>query len=119
MNSAWALRIAAILGFAAVALGAFGAHGLKRILEENQTAAAWHTAVLYHFIHAVMLFILAQRQPFARGPWWCFVAGILLFSGSLYLLALTKAPWLGPLTPLGGISFLVGWAWLAKVRSEN
>ena len=108
-----ATRVAAIAGFMAVALGAFGAHGLKEILAQNGTAAIWETAVFYHFIHAVMLFVLAERKPLATGPWWCFLAGILVFSGSLYLLAMTNAQWLGAVTPLGGISLLAGWLWLA------
>ncbi len=108
-----ATRVAAIAGFLAVALGAFGAHGLKEILAQNGTAAIWETAVFYHFIHAVMLFVLAERKPPAAGPWWCFLAGMVVFSGSLYLLAVTNAHWLGAVTPLGGISLLAGWLWLA------
>ncbi len=116
-----ATRVAAIAGFLAVALGAFGAHGLKKILEQNGTAAIWETAVFYHFIHAVMLFVLTGRKPLAAGPWWCFLAGIVVFSGSLYLLAVTDAHWLGAITPLGGLSFLVGWLWLAitAVRAKD
>jgi uncharacterized membrane protein YgdD (TMEM256/DUF423 family) len=113
MNNTNALRVAAILGFMAVALGAFGAHGLKDLLARNNTAAIWEKAVFYHFIHAVMLFILATRQPLQCGPWFCFLLGIVLFSGSLYLLAFTNVRWLGAITPLGGVSFLVGWLWLA------
>jgi uncharacterized membrane protein YgdD (TMEM256/DUF423 family) len=108
-----ATRAAAAAGFMAVALGAFGAHGLKKILAQNGTAAIWETAAFYHFIHAVMLFVLAGRKPFAAGPWWCFLVGIVFFSGSLYLLAATNARWLGAITPIGGISFLAGWLWLA------
>ena len=112
MTSALATRIAAGMGFFAVALGAFGAHGLKVMLAQNGTAAIWEKAVFYHFIHAVMLFVLADRKPFPAVAWWSFLAGIFLFSGSLYLLAATKALWLGAITPVGGISFLFGWAWL-------
>lgn len=97
------------MGFLAVALGAFGAHGLEKLLEANETVEIWKTAVLYHFTHAVMLFVLAQRQPLERGPWWSFFVGIVIFSGSLYLLAATNAHWLGVITPVGGVSFLVGW----------
>ena len=113
MNSNTATRIAATLGFLAVALGAFGAHGLEKVLADNRTTEVWKTAVLYHFIHAVMLFVLAQRPTIARGPWLSFLVGIVLFSGSLYWLALASVKWLGPITPLGGLSFLVGWGWLA------
>ena len=112
MNSQLASRISAAAGFLAVALGAFGAHGLKALLERNGMAGVWEKAVFYHFIHAVMLFVLAERRPFRAAPWWLFLAGIFLFSGSLYLLAATKALWLGAITPVGGLSFLAGWAWL-------
>jgi uncharacterized membrane protein YgdD (TMEM256/DUF423 family) len=112
MSNAAATRIAAAAGFLAVVLGAFGAHGLKEILAQNGTATIWEKAVFYHFIHAVMLFILAERKPFAAGAWWCFLAGIVIFSGSLYLLAVTDARWLGAVTPVGGAGFLAGWAWL-------
>lgn len=108
-----ATRIAAVTGFLAVALGAFGAHGLKNILMQHGTATVWETAVFYHFIHAVMLFVLAERKPQAAGPWWCFLAGIVIFSGSLYLLAVTGERWLGAVTPVGGVSLLTGWLWLA------
>jgi uncharacterized membrane protein YgdD (TMEM256/DUF423 family) len=112
MNSATATRFAAAAGFLAVVLGAFGAHGLKDLLGRNGTAAIWDKAVFYHFIHAVMLFVLADRKPFPVFAWWSFLAGILIFSGSLYLLAVTDARWLGAITPLGGLSFLAGWGWL-------
>jgi len=113
MTNTLAIRLAAILGFLAVALGAFGAHGLKDLLTQNSTTAIWEKAVLYHFIHTVMLFVLAQRKPVLSGPWLCFLAGILIFSGSLYLLAVTNMKWLGAITPFGGVSFLAGWGWLA------
>jgi uncharacterized membrane protein YgdD (TMEM256/DUF423 family) len=112
MTNAMAIRLAVLMGFLAVALGAFGAHGLKDLLAQNQTAAIWDKAVFYHFIHTVMLFVLAQRRPMPSGPWLSFFAGILIFSGSLYLLAVTNVKWLGAITPIGGLSFLVGWAWL-------
>lgn len=112
MNSITATRLAAALGFLAVALGAFGAHGLKATLEANGTAAIWEKAVFYHFIHAVMMFVLAQRSVLPHGPWVCFAVGVLIFSGSLYVLAVTNLKWLGAVTPLGGLSFLVGWGWL-------
>ena len=113
MSNSSALRIAAILGFLAVALGAFGAHGLKDVLVRNNTAAIWEKAVFYHFIHAVMLYVLATRTPLQSGPWISFFLGIVLFSGSLYALAFMNIRWLGAITPFGGVSFLVGWLWLA------
>jgi uncharacterized membrane protein YgdD (TMEM256/DUF423 family) len=112
MSATSATRIAALMGLLAVALGAFGAHSLEKLLRDNLTTEVWKTAVFYHFIHAVMLFVLASRQPVRRGPWLSFLVGIVIFSGSLYLLAVTNAKWLGAITPFGGVSFLVGWAWL-------
>ena len=109
------------MGFFAVALGAFGAHGLKDLLAQNHTAAIWDKAVFYHFIHTIMLYLLAQRRPLPNGPWLSFFVGIVIFSGSLYLLAVTDVKWLGAITPLGGLSFLVGWTWLflaAPKRTE-
>ena len=112
MSSATATRIAAAAGLIAVMLGAFGAHGLKDLLAHNGTAAIWEKAVFYHFIHAVMLFILAERKVFPAFAWWSFLAGIMIFSGSLYLLAVTNLHWLGAVTPVGGVSLIAGWAWL-------
>ena len=113
MTNTLAARLAAILGFLAVALGAFGAHGLKDTLAQHATTAIWEKAVLYHFIHTVMLFMLAQRRPVLTGAWLSFFLGIVIFSGSLYVLAVTNVKWWGAITPIGGLSFLVGWAWLA------
>ena len=119
MTNSTATRIAALFGAAAVLLGAFGAHGLKDILHRNGTAAIWETAVFYHFVHAVVLFILAGRNQISFGPWFSFLAGILIFSGSLYLLAVTNLRWLGAVTPIGGVSFIVGWVWLAAAPPKS
>src|SRR5438876_129229 len=105
-------RIAAALCFLAVALGAFGAHWLRSTIESHGLVDVWNKAVLYHFIHTVALLALAFYGTFNRGAWWLLFAGILIFSGSLYLMALTNARWLGAITPLGGLCFLAGWAWL-------
>jgi len=113
MSNATALRTAAIVGGLAVALGAFGAHGLKDVLADHHTAAIWEKAVFYHFIHAVMLFVLAGKVPLRIGPWLCFLGGILVFSGSLYFMAVTNLRWLGAITPIGGVSFIAGWVCLA------
>ena len=113
MTSTWCLRLAAVSGFLVVALGAFGAHSLKSLLQTHQTLAIWEKAVFYHFIHAVMLFVLAGRVPLRIGPWLCFLGGILVFSGSLYLMAVTNLRWLGAITPIGGVSFIAGWVCLA------
>ena len=119
MTDKTATRIAAVTGFLAVMLGAFGAHGLKDVLARNGTAVIWEKAVFYHFIHAVMLFVIAGRKPFFAGAWWSFLVGIVIFSGSLYLLAVTNEKWLGAITPIGGLSFLTGWAWLFWTAGKN
>ena len=109
-----ASRIAGITGFLAVALGAFGAHALKELLERNGTLAIWQTAVLYHLAHALVLLVLSTRAGGRCSvAFWFFVAGIAVFSGSLYLLAVTNLKWLGAVTPFGGLSLLAGWLLLA------
>ena len=105
-------RIAALLCFLAVALGAFGAHGLKQTLETHGMLDVWNKAVLYHFVHAIALMVLALYGAANRGAWWLLFAGILIFSGSLYAMALANLRWLGAITPIGGLCFLAGWAWL-------
>jgi len=107
------IRIAAALCFLAVALGAFGAHWLKPTLEVRNLVDVWNKAVLYHFIHAIALFVLALFGAANRGAWWLLFAGIIIFSGSLYMMGLTGVRWLGAITPVGGLCFLAGWAWLA------
>ena len=119
MTNAAATRLAAALGLLAVVLGAFGAHGLKDVLAHNGMAAVWDKAVLYHFIHTVMLFVLAERKPFAAFVWWSFFAGILIFSGSLYLLAVTNLHRLGAITPVGGVCFIIGWCALLFCPRKN
>jgi len=105
-------RIAAALCFLAVALGAFGAHGLRSTLEAHGMLDVWNKAVFYHFIHAIALLVLALYGTLNRGACLLLLIGILIFSGSLYLLALTNLRWLGAVTPFGGLCFLAGWAWL-------
>ena len=104
-------RVAAVLCFLAVALGAFGAHSLKSSLEMRGMLDVWNKAVLYHFIHAIALLVLALYGTINRGAWWLLFAGIFLFSGSLYVMALIPQArdWLGLVTPLGGLCFLAGW----------
>ncbi len=113
MNSTTALRIAAMMGFLAVALGAFGAHGLKATFLENGQGHNWETAAHYHLIHAVVLLVLATRNGVAKLPFLLFTAGIAIFSGSLYVLAVTNVKWLGAITPLGGVCLIAGWLALA------
>jgi uncharacterized membrane protein YgdD (TMEM256/DUF423 family) len=112
-------RLAAALCFLAVALGAFGAHALKSTIESYGLLDVWNKAVFYHFIHAIALLWLATLPNFKRGVWWLLFAGIILFSGSLYVMALTNLRWLGAITPLGGLCFLAGWAWLIISPPQN
>ncbi len=112
MNGPMLFRIAAGLCFLAVALGAFGAHALKASLESSGMLEVWNKAVLYHFLHAVALVALALHGTGNRAASFLLFAGIILFSGSLYTMALTQVRWLGAITPLGGLCFLAGWAWL-------
>lgn len=116
------LTLSAVYGFLAVALGAFGAHGLSGFFARVPDGAAregwWQTASHYHLAHALALGLaawVASRSPGAAAAvaGWGFAIGILLFSGSLYALALTGARWLGMVTPFGGLAMLVGWASLA------
>jgi uncharacterized membrane protein YgdD (TMEM256/DUF423 family) len=101
------IRIPAVLGFLAVALGAFGAHTLKAILSANDTTAIWQTAVLYHLTHAIACLWTAGKTKLVT---WLWIAGIIVFSGTLYLLAVTNIRWLGAITPLGGLLLIAGWA---------
>jgi uncharacterized membrane protein YgdD (TMEM256/DUF423 family) len=113
MSNTTASRIAAAAGLLAVVLGALGAHGfLNNLLVQNGTTPIWEKAVFYHFIHAVMLFVLAERKMLPQVAWWGFLAGIVIFSGSLYLLAVTNVKILGAITPVGGVAFIIGWTCL-------
>jgi uncharacterized membrane protein YgdD (TMEM256/DUF423 family) len=114
------LTVSGISGFLAVALGAFGAHGLSERLADAADGAKrlgwWQTAAHYHLMHALALGLVAfvvVRVPTARLAGFAFVVGTLLFAGSLYAMALGAPRWLGAITPLGGLSLLVGWAILA------
>ena len=115
MTARLALVLGALLALAAVALGAFGAHALKSRLAPDM-AAVWQTAVQYHGWHALALLavglVLLQRPDAAvvAVAGWLFVAGVALFSGSLYLIALTGTRGLGAITPVGGTAFLAAWA---------
>lgn len=119
------LTLGAVGGAVSVALGAFAAHGLKARLDPA-TLGTFQTGVTYQFFHSVALCLVAvwlrqiSKEPTSGDPaaiaGFAFVAGILLFSGSLYALALGGPRWLGPVTPLGGLAFIVGWltfAWSA------
>ena len=120
----WSATGAAALGLAVI-LGAFGAHGLKDRLDAY-SMSVYEKAVFYHFVHALGVLIvslmpkagyLSQTQT----NWICgfLTAGIALFSGSLYVLAVTRIPMLGAITPFGGISFIAGWLMLAWILLRN
>jgi uncharacterized membrane protein YgdD (TMEM256/DUF423 family) len=105
------------LGALGVIIGAFGAHAFKTILEQNQRIATFETAVKYHFFHAlalVLLGILMERYPgkFLNLSMWTYLVGIVLFSGSLYILSLTGNTKWGAIAPIGGISLVAGWVLL-------
>ncbi len=119
MQSNRAFRVAAAVMFLGVALGAFGAHGLKDLLARHDTTAIWHAAVLYHLVHGVALLMLAQASTFRRRAWVLLLAGIVIFSGSLYVLAVTGIRGLGAITPFGGVAFLAGWAALVFGRAAS
>ena len=111
----WRKKIVVGIGALGVALGAFGAHALKAVLEGNGNIDIWKTAVFYHLIHALVLFVITfSLKKFNHLSWFCFVGGILFFSGSLYLLALYQLSYLGPVTPLGGLMLICGWLFLIR-----
>lgn len=121
MSSAQLLTLlAAILGATGVAAGAFGAHGLESSLEPDKLEI-WNKAARYQMYHALALLGTAALTATSIAPasqlqfvgWW-FLAGVIFFSGSLYLLAVTDISWLGAITPLGGICMLVGWGFLFR-----
>ena len=109
------LFIGALLGALAVITGAFGAHGLEGRLDAHHLAI-WHKAVHYHALHALALVAIGLLQRTGSTPrlaGWLMLVGILLFSGSLYGLALSDLRWLGMITPFGGLAFILGWLALA------
>jgi uncharacterized membrane protein YgdD (TMEM256/DUF423 family) len=124
MAKTW-LVLAALFGSLGVALGALGAHSLKNILDEYGKSV-YEKAVLYQMFHSMALFTVGVLQHLFKGisfspAGFGFLIGILLFSGSLYVLAISGVKWLGAITPIGGLAFLFGWAWLlwalSKLRS--
>jgi len=104
----------ALFGLSGVMIGAFGAHALKVLLTADQLTI-YHTGVDYQFVHALALLLLGAIAQHQTPKAWqlaatLFIAGVFIFSGSLYLLVLTDTAWLGAITPIGGMSFLAGWA---------
>lgn len=125
MNAKQILQLAGISGALAVGLGAFGAHSLEALLIQNGRLDTFQTAVNYHFYHTLALVgigALASVKPDWKGisfATWSMVLGILIFSGSLYVLSLTGITWLGAITPLGGLSFILGWSSLVYLSFKN
>jgi len=114
------IRIASILMFLAVGLGAFGAHAIRGKISDYYLEV-YKTAVLYQFIHALGLFAVAWLSGLSADPKiiWAgilMLAGIVIFSGSLYVLSLTGIKWLGAFTPIGGLCFLISWVLLAFAK---
>lgn len=112
------IGIAAIFGAMAVGLGAFGAHALKDMLAGNGRLETYETAVLYHFIHTLALLFVGLLMHMHESKWlsraaWSFLAGIIVFSGSLYVLFFSGFTILGAVTPVGGLMFIIGWLFLA------
>jgi uncharacterized membrane protein YgdD (TMEM256/DUF423 family) len=107
------LGAAAIFAFIAVAAGAFGAHGLKNAVTPERLDV-FKTAAHYELVHAVALMMISilPSSKLLRFAGWAFITGIVIFSGSLYLLVLLNVGWLGAITPIGGVAFLAGWAML-------
>jgi uncharacterized membrane protein YgdD (TMEM256/DUF423 family) len=104
----------------AVMIGAFGAHGLRGHLDDY-SMTVYERAVFYHFIHALGILIVSVSMPARGGKWVCalLLAGIVLFSGSLYALALTGNRMLGAITPIGGVSFIAAWTLLAITATRS
>jgi len=125
MNAKQILQLAGISGALAVGLGAFGAHSLEALLIQNGRLDTFQTAVNYHFYHTLALLglgILATIKPEWKGiefAAWSMVLGIMIFSGSLYVLSLTGITWLGAITPLGGLAFILGWSSLVYLSFKN
>ncbi len=119
MGSRNTLILAGISGAIAVGLGAFGAHGLEAMLERTGRLDTFETAVSYHFYHTLLLLglgVLSDKldNRFSRLAVVFVAAGILIFSGSLYILCLTGITWLGAITPIGGVCFIAGWLLVAR-----
>lgn len=116
-------RISALLGALAVILGAMGAHGhVADVITANGLADRWKTASQYHLGHsAVLLFLawVAHTSNPLRLAWVGIALGMVIFSGSLYVLAYTGMKWLGAITPIGGLSMILGWLCLIKHRKES
>ncbi|MGI4744371.1 MAG: DUF423 domain-containing protein [Janthinobacterium lividum] len=125
MSARLILQLAALLGGLTVAIGAFGAHGLRPMLEASGRFDTFETAVRYQFYHTLALLavgVLAVARPELRGPLgttaWLWLGGIVLFSGSLYILCFTGITKLGAVAPLGGLLLIAGWVRLLLLASK-
>ena len=127
MASGKLFRISAALGVTGVGFGAFGAHALREQLTVSNTLETWRTGVQYHLVHAVAYLVIAALASFSGpararalervGLYW--LIGVICFSGSLYWIALGAPRWVGPITPIGGLSLIIGWIMLAFVKTES
>lgn len=114
--------VAALSGFLAVAIGAFGAHALKAQLTMNGRSDTYELAVRYQFYHTLALLavgILLEKFPALRTAFYFFVAGIIIFSGSLYILSFTNQSLWGAVTPIGGIALIAGWLSFAYIMLKK
>lgn len=116
------------MGASGVVMGAFGAHALKNALAAREMTTVWETACLYHLVHALAVLVVALkpagpastlRPRVLQRAALCWAAGVILFSGSLYALALGGPGWLGPVTPLGGVAFIAGWVMVSFARAPE
>lgn len=125
MTTKTILIIGALLGGLGVMIGAFGAHGLQKMLEATNRTATFETAVKYQMYHALAMLligILMYQFPQATGlklSGLFFLIGILIFSGSLYILCLTGVRWMGAITPIGGLFMIAGWVYTVWVLAKN
>ena len=121
MTSRIAAMAGAVLGALGVILGAFGAHALRSILEARDLEI-FETAVRYQMYHAFALmaaaWLISRNVPVAGNAAWAFIIGVVIFSGSLYLMVATGQRWLGAITPIGGAAMIVGWCLLAYAASQ-
>lgn len=117
-NPRFIVATGAVLMALAVGFGVFGAHIVQGMLSPERFAV-YQTGVQYHFYHALGLLVVGlislhiRDSKWLKWSTWCLLAGIIIFSGSLYILTLTDTPWLGAVTPVGGVAFIVGWVLLA------
>jgi len=124
MTAKLVMLIASISGVLAVGIGAFGAHALKGKLEALNLLSTYQTAVQYHFYHTLLLLGIGILMCRMEEQWLTYaaystIAGIILFSGSLYILSLTNIKWLGAITPVGGLGFILGWGFVFLAILKN